>query len=451
MAWKDLLAASMRLVDLYDANRELGPGGVAPVAPSRARKIDDTDAGVLFDLGTAILEILEAKEEETSGTYVLVEEIMASLKPDFPKCGQEDFLFVLHKMSLRYPLFFSREQVLLKDTALIERAPAGQRIRLSSKGRIALSLSEAAEDWLYSDLDAEKILRAIARGDFAQVLKYTLALSQTVKEASIKVIRMLELPSSELREQALYTDNKLYSETVSRIQAIVLEAAHAMKSPEITAKVDMWAAAHPEEIDVDQIIEERLALILSSIESLSRNLSEVINSAVQGGLPGVRAMPFQEAARRFAMQDQTVVAEQALFNAGFWRPPLSFGSAFDVLTPVVGRAKPDRTEFSFDQNGALIKEFIRAFVELHGEDFIRRIKATPLALSEVLERGLFGATSLRGLGEAVGVFVDAQALGFHSGCFVVRFGEGQYTREDMDMSIRADELILEYLEDADVS
>lgn len=446
MAWKDFLAASMRLVDLYDANRDFGAAGAASVLPGRAKKVDEERAGVLFDLGTAILEMLDVYEEESPGTYVLASEVYTSLRDDFPACTPEDFYFVLNKLSLRYPLFFSRENVLLKDTVLVERARAGERIRLSAKGRMALSLSEAAEDWLYSDLNAEKIIRAITRGDFGQVFKYTLSLAQAIKEASVSVIRMIELPSAELKSQALYTDNQLYSGTVSKIQSIVLEAARNMESSEVTSRVEMWIEAHPDDLDIDIKIRDKFSVILSTIEALSRNLSEVINAAEKSGLDGVRALPFNEAARFFAIEEKIDIAEEVLLRAGFWCMPKSFGSVTDVLVPIIVKNHVPKSRASFTNAGKVVEEFVREFVRIHGEDFLERIRENPLSLSDIFEKGLLGGANEQMLGEVIGVFVDAKAVGFKSGHFRVRLGSSQCIRDDFDVMYSMGELFLEFSE-----
>lgn len=447
MSWKDFLAASMRLVDLYDANREPGNSGIASVPPSRARKVDEPDAGMFFEIGAAALETLDSYEEESPGTYILAGELLSAVRMPFPECTEEDFEFVLTKLSLRYPLYFAREKMLLKDTALVERAMAGHRYRLSAKGRVALTLADAAEDWLYSDLDAEKIMRAIARGDFGQVYKYTISLAQTIKEASIQVVRMLELPSSELKHQALYSENSLYSGTVSRIQKTVLEAGHYLSAPETESKIDNWVQAHPEDLDVDALIKEKLTMTLSTIEALSRKLSDVINCAEKGGLNGVRAVPFQEIARRFALEDKFETAEEVLGRAGLWEMPESFGSIRDTLVPIVMRATQPKPRKSFECAERVVQEIVRAFIGKYGEAFLERLRQDKLPLSEVFSRGMFGATNVQSFGEVAGVFVDAEDLGFERGSFRVRMGFSVFEEDDIDFALRVNELYLEYVED----
>lgn len=195
MAWRDVLIASMRLVDIYDARRELGAGSVQAPPPARAKKVEeDPSAGMLFELATKIIEYVDELEKESHGRYIATSDIYLALKYSFPQFSEDDFRFVINKLSVRYSVFFASDGANLRDTAILEKAGAGDRIRLSQYGRVALSLSNVSEDWRYSDLDAEKISRAITEGQFSAVEKYCIGLQQTIRDAAIEVRKVMENP-----------------------------------------------------------------------------------------------------------------------------------------------------------------------------------------------------------------------------------------------------------------
>jgi hypothetical protein len=422
MAWKDVMAATIRLSDLYSSKRTPGPDSAATQVPLAENNQDDPHAGVLFDLGTAILEFLDEHDARSAGSYALQGEVYEGVRQDFSTCSEEDFLFVVQKLSLRYSVYFSRDQVILK-TALIERAPAGKRIRLSPKGRLALTLSESVEDWAYLDLDAERIVRAIARGNFGEVAKFAVAMSQKIRDVSLEIRTILELPSADLQAQSLYSENELYMETVTKVQDLITEALNVFETDATISKMDQWLVLHPEEEGVQEEIEIQLYRTLSMIETVSRNLAKIISSVQSGGGRGVRTVNFIGAAEASILRPDCEERIESAFD--YFVLPISslHESIQDVVRPLTVAKNPSRESLVFDVSDAEPVEGPPfEFFHKHGEAFERAAAAGPLSLGSELRRGGLGMSSISGVEEAISVFLDASAMGFE-GRFQVSPGQ----------------------------
>jgi hypothetical protein len=446
MAWRDVLIASMRLVDIYDARREPGGGSAQTSLPARAKKVeDDQSAGMLFELATAIIDYVNEEESESHGKYIAVSSIYASLKYSFLRYTEEDFRFVINKLSMRYPVFFVSDGANLRDTAILERASAGDRVRMSQYGRIAISLSSVSEDWRYSDLDAEKIFRAINDGKFSAVEKYCVGLQQTIRDASIEVRRVMESPDMAIKEQSvLYSENDVYSNTVIKIQKVIENALDLLTANVTQEKILNWCEAHPEDFDIERAIRDRMMDTLSMIEGLSRNLSEVIKTVHAGGMRGLRTVSFPAAARKFALGDMTDWGERFLVNAGFWRPPSGMCGARDVLVKTEERVPAKKAPKRFDQAGAVEVDDARDFLLKYAPEVIALLKKQPVYLRHVIETGAIGAKDIANIGDIVGVFIDASCLGIIDGYFQLQVSNDVFVIEEIDSYIRMNDIRIEY-------
>jgi hypothetical protein len=446
MAWRDVLIASMRLVDIYDARREPGGGSAQASLPARAKKVEeDSAAGMLFELATAIMEYVNELEKESHGRYIPTSDIYVALKYSFPQFTEDDFRFVINKLSIRYSVFFASDGANLRDTALLEKAGAGDRVRLSQYGRIALSLSSASEDWRYSDLDAEKISRAITEGQFASVEKYCIGLQQTIRDAAIEVRKVLENPDLSVKEQSvLYADNDSYSNTVIKIQKVIKNGLELLVTSSTQEKIFKWCEAHPDDIYIESAIRDRMMHTLSMIEGLSRNLSEIINTIHSGGMKGFRTILFTDAARKFALDDMVDWGERFLVNAGFWSPPQEMSGARDILVKSIEKAPAKKKAMRFDQTGAVEVNAVRSFLLKYAPDVVELLRRQPVSLCEVIKTGAIGAKDLSNIGDIIGVFVDASCLGIETGYFQIRFDGDFNDIEEMDSYIRMNDIMIEY-------
>jgi len=446
MAWRDVLIASMRLVDIYDARREPGGGSAQASLPARAKKVeDDQSAGMLFELATAIIDYINEEENESHGKYIAVSNIYGSLRYSFPRYTEEDFRFVINKLSVRYPVFFVSDGANLRDTAILERASAGDRVRMSQYGRIAISLSSVSEDWRYSDLDAEKIFRAINDGQFSAVEKYCVGLQQTIRDASIEVRRVMESPDMAIKEKSvLYSEHDIYSSTVIKIQKVIENALDLLSANVTQEKIFNWCEAHPEDFEIERAIRDRMMDTLSMIESLSRNLSEVIKTVHAGGMRGLRTVSFTTAARKFALGDMTDWGERFLINAGFWRPPSGMCGARDVLVKTMERMPAKKSPKRFDQTDAVEVNDARDFLLKYAREVIDLLKEQPAHLRHVIETGSIGAKDIANIGDIVGVFIDASCLGISDGYFQVQVSNDFFVIEEIDSYIRMNDIKIEY-------
>lgn len=446
MAWRDVLIASMRLVDIYDARREPGAGSVQAPAPARAKKVEeDPSAGMLFELATKIIEYVDELEKDSHGRYIATSDIYLKLKYSFPQFSEDDFRFVINRLSVRYSVFFASDGANLRDTAILEKAGAGDRVRLSQYGRVALSLSNVSEDWRYSDLDAEKISRAITEGQFSAVEKYCIGLQQTIRDAAIEVRKVMENPDISVKEQSvLYSDNDVYSNTVVKIQKVIQSGLDLLNTNSIQEKLFNWCEAHPDDIYIGAAISDRMMDTLSMIEGLSRNLSEIINTIQSGGKKGLRTVLFAEAARKFVLDDMLDWGERFLVNAGFWTPPRGMSGARDILVKTVEKAPAKKKVLRFDQTGAVEVNAVRSFLLQYAPDVIELLKKQPVSLRHVIQTGAIGAKDIANIGDIVGIFVDASSLGIEDGYFKITFDDAFYDIEEIDSYIRVNDIRIEY-------
>ncbi|CCH49340.1 protein of unknown function [Pseudodesulfovibrio piezophilus C1TLV30] len=443
MAWNDVMVAVMRLVDLYDTPKTPENLAAQVVKGGRKESTDNPVAGMFFDAGTAVLEYLDATEEEAPGTYTLLSVVVRDLREDFPEFSEDDFHYVIAKLTETYPVFFVRDGVMIRNTALIDRAPAGKRIRLSVKGRMALALSEAADDWIYLDLDAERIVRAIGRGNFGEVEKFCIAMKQSIKSASLQVRAILEKPSTSLVKEALYNDNHLYAKTVSNIQKTVSKGLDNMQSPETQDLIDDWIELRPEDEGIEWTIKNNLHTINSLIETISRNLGDILVRAQQDGERTLSIPDFLAAADVFVLNKDANVAVSAINF--LHRPTTEHASIVDAIKPIeIKKVKP-RIVATFDVGVAeQVLTIADIFQKKHGDRFLELASGGKLSLFDLVQTGELDSDKVSDLGILQGAFLDAQTMGFSKGYFNVSLGTKQLSMKiQKNMHIFQD-LILQY-------
>ncbi|CCO22254.1 hypothetical protein [Maridesulfovibrio hydrothermalis] len=443
MAWNDVMVAVMRLVDLYDTSKIPENFAVQIAKGGRKESIDNPVAGMFFDAGTAILEYLDATEEEAPGTYTLLSVVVKDLREEFPEFSEDDFHFVITKLTETYPVFFVRDEVMIKNTSLIDRAPAGKRIRLSAKGRMALALSEAAEDWIYLDLDAERIVRAINRGNFGEVEKFCIAMKQSIKSASLQVRAILEKPSTSLIKEALYTDNQLYAATVSKIQSVVSKGLSNMQSLETQELIDNWIEMRPEDEGIEWAIKNNLHTVNSLIETISRNLGEILVRAQRDGERTLSIPDFLDAANAFALNSDGDVAVSAINF--LYHPTDEHASIMDVIKPIEVKKPKPRIVATFDVGAAeQVLTIADIFQRKHGEKFLALASEGKLSLFDLVRAGELDSDKVSDLGILQGAFLDAKTMGFSKGFFNVSLDTKQLSVEVQNNIYIFQDLILQY-------
>lgn len=443
MAWNDVMVAVMRLVDLFDTSKTPENLAAQVVKGGRKESIDNPVAGMFFDAGTTILEYLDATEEEAPGVYTLLSVVVKDLREDFPEFSEDDFQFVITKLTETYPVFFVRDGVMIKNTSLIDRAPAGKRIRLSAKGRMALALSEAAEDWIYLDLDAERIVRAINRGNFSEVEKFCIAMKQSIKSASLQVRAILEKPSTSLVKEALYTDNQLYAATVSKIQSAVSKGLSNMQSLETQELIDNWIEMRPEDEGIEWAIKNNFHTVNSLIETISRNLGDILVRAQRDGERTFSIPDFLNAADTFALNSDGDVAVSAINF--LYRPTPEHASIMDVIKPIEIKKPKPRIVTIFDVGAAeQVLTIADIFQRKYGEKFLELASEGKLSLFDLVRVGELDSDKVSDLGILQGAFLDAKTMGFSKGFFNVSLGTKQLSVKVQNNVHIFQDLILQY-------
>jgi len=159
-----------------------------------------------------LLETLREFEMDRGPSFVAVGEVLTCVQERVPMVSAEDLSFVIESLGRECEIRFGVEEGngrlefgLTKDsTPLIERARDFNQIQLTENGRLLLRVSATKENWLYTDIDAERLVTAIERKQFGDIPRLCRSLILEVASKSKQLSSAMERPTlSELRDLLL--------------------------------------------------------------------------------------------------------------------------------------------------------------------------------------------------------------------------------------------------------
>jgi hypothetical protein len=268
MSWRAYLGSASCLTSLHESDATPGP---ARKASKEREKPDQTNAYWL-DLGIRLLSYVQAKEDLENEPSVSLEGFFDFLRVTHPSATLEDVKYVASRLSTPTTVLLISEEGRIDpvDTALLLRPyDSISTVRLSRAGRQALSLSSAAGETRFADLDAQKMRRLIEEGDY-----------NSAREASAELLTRLRSTGHDINA----ADERLGAEDLR--QHFIAQGDAYMRAVELTQTVvkgaldfidDLLGDERPQEDHVALVrLQEELHSLFSACQRLDRHLGRLL-------------------------------------------------------------------------------------------------------------------------------------------------------------------------------
>ncbi|OIQ77734.1 hypothetical protein GALL_405730 [mine drainage metagenome] len=295
-----------------------------------------------------------------------------------------------------------------RETALIEKTDYADEYRLSTSGRLLLSLVNMARDATYLRGDAYNLLHAIEFNDFPKILTFSDGIVAQLRNEILDVRSALErvgrTESVDKYLDRLGQYKKIVDETID----IARQAEARLESSETLDAFEQWQERDGLDITFEHL-RHQINRVRQVLLIFNRLLSELVSLSLQSTRSAVPAPSFLAAAIHFVRSP--LKSEQEAFLLEQWGATslaTPFHSVLDGLGAVKLRTKAEAVPpLTFtDEAVEPVSQLGKArFLERHGEDIAEALAKGPLRLSEAIEKGWFLVDAEMMLGDLVGIFV----------------------------------------------
>lgn len=381
-----LIAAVSRLIDIHQSRRGSG-GAYVPDVPEKA--------GFNLLIALQIINALHEIEVDRGVGYCPISELVGKVRKRLPLASESDIEDVItnlrHGREIHYGYPNEQGEITFArtwdTTPLVDVKEGFSQIQATENARLLLRVSSLRESWLYSDLDADRLIKAIERGQFQDIPGFCRAMTLDIATKSKQLSEILERPAlSELRT-LLIEEGANISESLNTAAATITQAIDLVFNEHVQAQFP--AAKFPFHLGN---LQADLELVLQNVESLSRRFLQFIGVAQQVRNEGVESIRFLTIADELAGNgDEAAIrrTESLLRDLLPWgldvrhfHPSMVVGEAdlkpvnTDGLTPVHG--------FTMDPAQAGNTNRFLDFVRRNRECVIEHLQAGPVTFSEMM-------------------------------------------------------------------
>ncbi|MFL9610979.1 hypothetical protein ACKF11_12910 [Methylobacillus sp. Pita2] len=409
-----LIAAVSRLIDLHQSRRE-GGGAYVPDVPEKA--------GYYLALALILMDCLKELELERGIGAVPFTLLAGSIRNRVPSISSEDIEYCIKNLKSEREIHYGVESGdgsidlarTWDTTPLLMVADGFNQVGLTENARLLMRISSVRESWLYSDLDADRLIKAIERGQFNDIPAFCRAMTLDLATKSKQISSVLERPAlSELRE-LLLREGIVITDSLIAATDTIKSAIELIFDERTRSAFAIWAERERPDFALGNL-QADLELVLQNVESLSRRFVNFIDSAQrvrQQGAERIRFIDLADYLVRNAKPEDGKRLE-LLFNrilpAGIdsscFHPALMVGS-------VEFREKESSTEvsgYTVDPHSAAPQSRFGEFIARNRQRIVTRLAEGPALLSEILGMGGYDLLPDESILDLFGVYTTPGAL-----------------------------------------
>lgn len=385
-----LVASVSRLVDLHQSRRESGV--YVPETQERA--------GYMLALAFLLLDTLRELEMDRGPSFVAVGEVFKRVTERVSTVTVEDLDFVIDSLASEREIRYGVENSnggfdfgLTKDsTPLIEKARGFAQIQLSENGRLLLRVSAMKESWLYSDLDAERLVKAIERGQFGDIPRFCQMMILEIATKNKQLSSALERPTlAELRDM-LVEDGTGIAESLRDANEVVKRACGLIFEDRTREAFTHWKARNGVLHSIGNLQTE-IELVLQHVEALSRRFVNFLETAQRARASGGEGIPFLSIIE--AMTSPSSVPDIKRLEAMLAElMPWGIDSAFFHPTQLVGSVDFSTLEgngvdrvtssFTLDPSRGSGHNRLLDFILRNRASVVDKLRSQPMSFSEMI-------------------------------------------------------------------
>lgn len=385
-----LVAAVSRLVDLHQSRRESGV--YVPETQERA--------GHQLALALILIDTLREFEMDRGPSFVAIGEVLTRMRERVSTVTADDLDFVIDSLASERDIRFGAEDGqggltygLTKDsTPLIEKARGFEQVQLSENGRLLLRVSAMKESWLYSDLDAERLVKAIERGQFEDIPRFCRMMILEIATKNRQLSSALERPTlAELRDM-LIEDGSGIAASLREAIEVIKQACALIFDARTRDAFDLWRSRHDVPYSLGNLQTE-VELVMQNVEALSRRFVRFLETAQRARATGGEGIPFlamadalvQPAAHTAPHRLEAILAELMPWGMrrGFFHPLLMVG-AVDFASVTAEDSNRAVSTFTLDPSHATGHSRLMDFILRNRAQVIDKLRHGPASFAEMI-------------------------------------------------------------------
>lgn len=413
-----LLSATVRLVDLHDSDREYK---ASPNYTKEART--GHSDGIYLDVAILIVECLRRLDDIANQEYLPFRSVFNEVRESCPEISDDDVFYVLNVLRRPTELYYLNQKpdfegaVLLSEkrkTAIVEKTDYADEYRLTTTGRMFISLANAAKDATYLRGDAYNLLHAIEANDFKNVLTFSDEIVARVRGEILDVRTALEKVGRTEAVEKYIGKFDQYRKVIEETITIVQKSERSLENPDTLEAFGQWQKV-PSNPDISF---DAVCLDVSRVRQVmvvfNRAVAELVSQAVQNRGSASPPPSFIAHAIWFVQNPMSERIQNFLLQQwGAVSLETPFHSALDGLSTIKIKAKPDASRalvFDHDNIEPISKLGKLQFLDRHGLAIAEALKHGTVKLSDALDKGWFMVDEKSMLGDLIGVFVAPDIL-----------------------------------------
>lgn len=384
-----LLAAVSRLLDYHQARTDSTVS--VPETPETA--------GRHLTLALSVLQTLGRLEIENGQVRVSMMTLHKQLAGEIGPVTDDELNLCIATLAtareVRYDVMGSDGTVIharsSDTTTLLSLDPVLRQVAMTENARLLLRVTSLRESWLYSDVDAQRLIRAIQRGQFQDIPRFCREMVRDLAAKARQIADLSERPTMADLRDTLITDGAKISTTLRDATELVKNAMVLLYAEQTKADFALWHRTSGVAFMLSNLQAE-LEIVLQSTESLARKFVSFVQNAQSVQTLRMPTMRFVDICRSLTTSDEGRVAqiEAAMDDVLPWMSEMHFFSpellANDIDLSSMLADDADDTEVAFDNqsSGPKVDEPTHKFLRRNSAVIADALKDGPLAFSALL-------------------------------------------------------------------
>lgn len=426
-----MIAAVSRLIDFHQTRRGAG-GTYEPNVPETA--------GANLFLALSVIESLHEIEMDRGAGFVPISELFNRLRERVPQLSPEDLGFCIANLKqgreIRYRARNDAGEIVdgrtWETTPLLDAQDGISQVQLTENARLLLRITSLRESWLYSDLDAERLVKVIEREQFHDLPRFCRAMTLDVASKSKQLSGAMERPALTELRSLLLREGVGISKSLTEAKDTISAAMSLIYREDTETAFERWldtpegTGMAREGITLDNL-QADLQLVLQNVEALSRRFVSFIEQAQRVRNEGAEPIPFLEIANRVILKgsDDEITRIGSLF-AGFlpWgREQRIFHPSMLIDATDLYASNKDEDDaqhtFKLDPNDATAQSRFAEFLSRNRDVILARLSVGPASFSEIVGMTGFALEPEDSLLDFFGVYTNPGLLEDEDTCIVV--------------------------------
>lgn len=287
-----------------------------------------------------------------------------------------------------------------------------RQVGLTDNARMFIRVAELKDSWLYSDLDAQRLLAALERRQFADIPRFCREMLRDLAAKARQIADVSERPAYTDLRDGLIREGATISTALREATGLVDKAMRYLFSPPVVDAFDLWKVSNGISYELSNLQAE-MERVLQATESLSRRFVRFLTDAQKAQTVRNPSIGFLELVSSLHSRADGFLEQLESATADFvpWAPDLTFFSP-DLIAGEVNLSKlyvqslPAPPKLSFRQTDQVDDhaEQVHEFLLRNAELIVGSLKAGPKPLEELLQLEGLVFEGAEGLADFTGVY-----------------------------------------------